>query len=177
MDRIGEEGDFLFYNVRRGLGVVELEGINTLKPYIYWALIAEFCQSPHKYSFRVASTWKLHANKSLKVYSLPLCELPTCYLRAVHWLFPHSTSSLQQDQCQEGLTIENLHFPVAAWIYLICWACQSVFSSWRNRLERSENAAVFAKTHEVPEVQNPTCEFLYWSCNFSLSKDITLKVI
>lgn len=180
MDRIGEEGDFLFYNMRRVLWVVALEGINTLKPYIFWALVAESCQSPQKDSFRVGSTWKLHAkpnHKSLKVYSFPLSVNSQRSLRAVHWLFPHSTSSLQQDQCQEGLTIEKLCFPVAAWIYLAYWACQSVFSSWRNRLERSENAAVFANTHEVPEVQNPTCEFLHWSCNFSLSKDITLKVI
>lgn len=121
--------------------------------------------------------WKLYVktnHKSLKIYSF------TCFhsLWTPNGISELSTgSSLQQGQCQEGLTIEKLTFPVAAWIYLAYWACQSVFSSWRNRLERSENAAVFANTREVPEVQNPTCEFLHWFCNFSMSKDITLKVI
>lgn len=32
---IGEEGEFLFYNMRKGLGIVTLEGINTWKPYIF----------------------------------------------------------------------------------------------------------------------------------------------
>lgn len=176
---IGEEGDFLFY-MRRRLGVVTLEGINTLKPYIFWALIAESCQSPHKDSFRVGSTWKLHAkpnHKSLKIYSLPLSVNSQWYLRAVHWLFPHYMSSLQQDQCHKGLTTEKFCFPVAAWVYLAYWANQAVFSSWRNRLEGSEKAAVFANTYEVPEVQNPTCEFLHQSCNCSPSKEIILKAI
>lgn len=71
------------------------------------------------------------------------------------WLFPHNTSLLQQDQCQEELTIGKCSFPAADWIYLAYWVCQGVFRSWRNRLERSKKAAVVAKTWS-DEVQNPT---------------------
>lgn len=70
------EGDSLCCNMRRGFRQ-SYTGRNkhTLKLHVFWVLVAEYFQSPHKVPFQVVSIWKLIAkpsHRSLKIYPLLL---------------------------------------------------------------------------------------------------------